>query len=88
MAKSKQKTLKRRNLMHDHPLLHKCDMHEKTHKRTRGNIKAKLKRKYFDQSANELCFLMKVFSCQNTLVRFDTNYSHRPLSIVGDATDL
>lgn len=62
MAKSKRRTIKPRNTLHDHPLLRKCDVHEKTHKQKRGNEKVKVKREYFDQSRFKESILMNVFA--------------------------
>ena len=62
MHKLKQKTLKRRNLLHDHPLLLKCDVHEKSYKAKRRKQKVKLKNEWFDQSVISNCILMKLFS--------------------------
>jgi len=66
MHKSKQKTLKRRNLLHDHPLLLKCDVHEKSYKAKRRKQKVKLKNEWFDQSVINNCILMKLFLRHST----------------------
>lgn len=51
MAKRKHKKIKSRNLLHDHPLLRKCDVHEKTYKAERRQEKIKLNKECFDQNA-------------------------------------
>jgi len=51
MAKRKQKHSSRmRNWLHDHPLLGKCGIHEKSEKAKRLKQKVKLKKEWFDQS--------------------------------------
>jgi len=63
MSKRKQKHSSRmRNWLHDHPLLGKCGIHEKSEKAKRQKQKVKLKKEWFDQSTIDDCILMKPFA--------------------------
>ena len=62
MRKAKQVLSTQRNVMHNHPLLRKCEVHDKSHKRRRANEKVRVLREYADQSVIQDCILMSVFA--------------------------
>ena len=62
MRKVKQVLPKQRNVMHNHPLLRKCEVHNKSRKRRRANEKVRVLREYVDQSVIQDCVLMSVFA--------------------------
>ena len=59
-----------RNLLHDHPLLRKCDVHDKEHKAKRRKQKVKLQKEWFDQSAIGDCISMKLLAGVTQLVEW------------------